>query len=108
MLLALWFVNCTNKYRKISKLNDNLIEQGIRFLICFCFTFWTCYTLYYLIISYRAGRFHEKKLGDREGRELKQLKHFDVHSTKKIKKPLQRARSRQAGRQQYFYNCQIA
>lgn len=47
------------KYRK-TNVNDNLIEQGIQFLICCCFYFdfhrlSTCYTLYYLIISYRAG-----------------------------------------------------
>lgn len=42
MLLALWFVNCTNKYRKRERwtnVNDNLIEQGISSLF---YVFFRC------------------------------------------------------------------
>ena len=56
-----------------TNVNDNLIEQGIQFLICFCVFLLTCYTLYYLIISYRAGRIHQTE-------RISAIVAFDVHS----------------------------
>lgn len=98
MLLALWIVNCTNKYRKT---NDNLIEQGIQFLICFCVSPSTCYTLYYLIISYRTGCIFKS------GR-IQQLLHLMRILCSRLGRERKSSEGNKNAATIYFYNCQIA
>ena len=97
--LCFWLYGLWIAQTNTEKWNDNLIEQGIQFLICFCVFLSTCYTLYYLIISYRAGRIYKS------GRISTIVGFWWAFCASEVERA---SDGNKNAATIYFYNCQIA